>query len=267
MRLFTIHEFRIFVPISLNGQEAFAYLDTGGARHAISPVAAAGMERVGQETVQGALAWEERQVVRIDALEFLGETFCDVPASIEDALATLEDVPFQVSMRLGAPILLARPLVVDFKRLRIGFATPPFRSDLVHIPAEFIEGLPVFETRLGEKTVVSLFDLGAGFSVLNAARREELGLPFDFVYSEQVSDPTGTEATIDLWQYPQFGVRDVALGECEFLAIDLTAVEARLGARIDFVLGVNTLLRSARVWVIDSSSGSIWLANTGVEVA
>ncbi|MDQ7030712.1 MAG: retropepsin-like aspartic protease [Ardenticatenia bacterium] len=267
MQPFTIHEFKIFAPITLNGQSTFAYLDTGAAGHAIAPAAAIGMDEVGKETVQGALGREERRVVRIDNLNFLGELFCNVRASIEDALAALEGVPFSVSIRLGAPILLAKPLVVDFKRLKIGFVSPPFRSDLIHIPTEFVKGLPIFEGYLGEKPVRAIFDLGAGFSVLNSARRDELGLELEFVYSEEVTDPSGAEAVIEVWRYPRFGVKDILLGGCELLAIDLTAVEEKLGTQVDFILGVNAMLRWGRVWVIDSHSSSIWLANAGVEVA
>ncbi len=266
MRPFVIHEFKVFAPMTLNGQNAFAWLDTGGAGHAISPVAAMGMEEVGKETVLGALGWEERRVIRVASLGFLGELFCDVHASVENVLATLEDVPFTVSMRLGAPILLARPLVVDFKRLKIGFVSPPFRNDLVRIPLESVKGLPVFEGYLGAKPVRAIFDLGAGFSVLNSARLDEFGPELEFVYSEEVTDPSGAVAIIEVWRHPRLGVQDVLLGECEFLTIDLTAVEEKLGTRVDLVFGVNTMLRSGRVWVIDSHSSNIWLADAGVEV-
>lgn len=266
MQPFTIHEFKIFAPVTLNAQSTFAYLDTGGAGNAISPIAATGMEEVGEETVLGALGQEKRKVVRIDNLVFLGESFCNVHASIEKALAELEGVPFQVSIRLGAPILLAKPLVVDFKRLKLGFGAPSFQDDWVHIPAQFIKGLPFFESHMEGKPLRTIFDLGAGFSVLNAARYGELGLEFDFVYSEEVNDPSGTEATVDVWRHPQLGVSQMLLGECEFFVIDLTAAEQKLGTRIDFILGVNTMLRSARVWVLDSSSSSIWLADAGTVV-
>lgn len=267
MQPFTVHEFKIFAPLMLNGQSTFAYLDTGADGHAISPLVAMGMEEVRKEVIRGALGQEERRVVRIDSLSFLGESFCDVHAGVEDALVALEGVPFQVSMRLGVPILLAKPLVVDFKRLRIGFVSPPFHNNLIHIPTEFIRGLPIFEGYLGGKPLRVAFDLGAGFSVLNSVRREELELELGFVYSEEVNDPSGAKATVHMWRHSQFGVKSFLLGECEFFAIDLTAVEAGLGTRVDFVLGVNTMLRSGCVWVIDSSSSSIWLANAGVEAA
>jgi hypothetical protein len=170
-------------------------------------------------------------------------------------------------MRLGVPILLAKPLIVDFKRLRIGFVSPPFHSDLIHIPAEFVRGLPIFEGYLEGKPLQVIFDLGAGFSVLNSVRREELGLELGFAYFEEVNDPSGAKATVPVWRHSRLGVEGFLLGECEFLAMDLTAVEAGLGRRIDSILGVNAMLRSGCVWVIDPSSSCMWLTDTGIDVA
>ncbi len=112
----------------------------------------------------------------------------------------------------------------------------------------------------------TIFDTGAGFSVLNSARRAELGLQAENTYSQEVSDPTGARIVMEVFWHSRFGVKDISLGECEFFAIDLAAVEMGLGTQVDFVLGVNTMLRSGCVWVVDSNTGSIWLANTGVEV-
>ena len=262
----TIHEFKLFVPVVLNGRAAYAFLDTGATMHRVTAAASEGMERIGVSASQGAFGRRERESVRIAALSFLGEPFDDLTADVDDDPEHFAGVPFPVSLALGVRVLLAQPLVLDFKRLRIGFVKDALRPDLVRLPAEFVRGLPLITCQLGHHDLHAMFDTGAGFSTLNAVRLKHLGVAVRHAYSLEAKDSTGASEVVEVFGGPQLALNGLSLGEVEFLAIDLRAVEELLGTRVDFVLGVNTMLTSARVWVVDAREKCIRLATHGVDV-
>lgn len=55
----TIHEFRLYAPVQINGVETHAFLDTGATSVNLTPAAAAALERVGAIGMRGAFSEQQ----------------------------------------------------------------------------------------------------------------------------------------------------------------------------------------------------------------
>jgi len=171
-----------------------------------------------------------------------------------------------VEMTLGANLLLSRPLILDFKRLWLGYASSPVREDLASYAMESAAGLPLIELRIGERRLWTLLDTGAAYSLLNAAHEAELGLELEEVYRLEGQDPTGQRSWIPVHELDGVRLGEVALGKMEIVRVDLGIIEERLGRRVDFVLGANALIRSGLVWVLDREEARVYVSERTVEV-
>jgi len=150
--------------------------------------------------LQGGIGQQEVEQVRLDRLEFLGRWFCDETAIVFDGAAYFGELPFPAAMTLGAGTLLAGPLVLDFKRLWLGFAEKPLKEDLARFPLDAVQGLPFFTLRWGQQEMNAIFDTGAAYSILNADHVEALGLDIEQVYALEVQDPAGGKGQMPVYR-------------------------------------------------------------------
>jgi len=266
MQSLLIQDFKLFAPIRLNHKPAFAHLDTGASGSMLVSTEAEGMEAVESHLMQGGFGQRQVRLVRIGQLTFLDQEFPGTTAAVIDGAHYFADVPFPVSMTLGADILLARPLVLDFKRLWLGFEEGPFDPALSAFPLDCSAGLPVLTLRAGDRELQAILDTGAAYSLLNAAHAEALGLDLEPAYQLEGQDPAGGTALVDVHRLGELSVGDIPLGPCELVALDLSIIEQRLDVRVDFVLGANTLLASSTVWVLDKAGGYAYVTARGVNV-
>lgn len=209
---------------------------------------------------------QEVKQVRLGRLEFLGKAFENETAVIFDGEDYFGDIPFEVSMTLGAGVLLAAPLILDFKRLWMGFADKSLKDDLLRFPMDCATGLPFIPLHHGDQELRTIFDTGASFSILNARHVEELGSPIEQVYALEVQDPAGGKGHIPIYRVEGLSVGEIDLGKCEAFVVSLEPIEQRLERRIDFVLGANTMLASGLVWVLDKSQGAVFISDRDVDV-
>lgn len=214
--------------------------------------------------MHGALSARQSDRVRLESLSFLDATRNDLEVSIGviDAGA-----PFEVGCLLDATTLLSRPLAMSFKEQQIGFVEPPFRDDLVRAPLELIETLPFITCTLDGRPLHTIFDTGAGYSVINSARRETLAPRARHTYDlNDVGDANQARQTVGVWESGPLEVGGFSLGRCAFLEMDLSALETRLQTQIDFILGVNTLLTANLVFVMDAPNRHLGIAPYGTRV-
>jgi len=176
-------------------------------------------------------------------------------------------LPFEVGCLLDATTLLAKPLALSFKEQQIGFIESPLRDDLVCVPLELVETLPFIICALNSRPLHTIFDTGAGYSVINSARRETLAPQARHAYDlNDVGDAHGARQIIRVWESSPLEVGGFSLGSCAFLEMDLSALEVRLQTQVDFILGVNTLLTSNLVLVVDAPNRAFGIAPHGTSV-
>ena len=266
MESFIIQDFKFYVPVSIGGAPTFAHFDTGSSGNMLVESVARGLEEIESRIMQGGMGRQEVRQVRLGRLELLGKSFDDETAVVFDGEDYFGDVPFDVSLTLGADVLLAAPLILDFKRLWMGFAEKPLKKNLARFPLDVAAGLPFIPMQHKRNELSAIFDTGASFSILNARHVEELGLKVEQVYALEVQDPAGGKGHIPIYRVDGIGVGDVDLGKCEAFVVSLEPIEQRLERRIDFVLGANAMLTSSLVWVLDRAQNALFISERDVDV-
>ncbi len=266
MNPFTMHEFRLYAPVAVNGSATYALLDTGATRCSISPLLAKGLpvERTGMS--HGALSSRQSNKVRLKSLNFLDSTQNDLEVSV-DVPEAFESMPFEVGATLDAATLLSKPLALSFKEQQVGSVTSPLREDLVCVPLELFMSLPFITCVLDAKPLHTIFDTGAGYSVINKARQAESAPHAWHAYDlHEVGDVNGVAQTINVWESGPFEAGSISLGTCTFLAMDLSVLETKLQTQVDFILGINTLLTANAVLVVDAPTQRFCIAPHGTSV-
>lgn len=266
MESFIIQDFKLFAPVRLGEKDTWAHLDTGASGSMIASREAQKLETIARRVIQGGIGQQEVRQVRLNSMHFLGKRFDDSRAIVFDEETYFGDVPFPVSMTLGAEILLAAPLVLDFKRLWLGYAEKRLRGDLASYALDCNSGLPFMDLRYGQRAMRAIFDTGAAYCILNAGHVEELGIHPERVYVLAVRDPAGGQGEMPIYRLENISIGDTELGTCEAFIVSLEPIEQRLGRRIDFVLGANAMLASALVWVLDREQGRVYVSDRDVNV-
>ncbi len=252
---FTIHQLKLFVQAEINDRLVLAYLDTGTPRTLLSPDGA-------RRFLSGPQSSAPNAAVALGSVRFLEMEFRDVPATVAE-LEHLSEIPFDAPLALGAQVLLSMPLILDFKRHQIGFADQPLRRELAVIPAEFHRGLTMIPFTLNGRELRGIIDTGSGYSVINAARAPQLLGRSELSFELEVA---GADEKMKVYRSPDLVAGDVSLGDCEYLLMDLSDAERGLGTQIDFILGVNTLITSGRVWVLNFAGRNVRIVRNGIEV-
>jgi len=266
MESLIIQDFKFFAPIRIGEQSAWAHLDTGASGNMVAAPEAHGLEEIEKRMMQGGIGQQEVRKVRLGTFQFLGKSFDDATAVVFDSETYFGDVPFSALMTLGAETLLAEPLILDFKRLWLGFAERPLKANLPVFPMKCVDGLPFITLRYGKQEMRAIFDTGAAYCILNAGHVEELGIQLERVYALEVQDPAGGKGEMPIYRLENIGIGEVELGQCETFAVNLDPIEQRLGERIDFVLGANAMVTSALVWVLDKERQAVYVSERDVDV-
>lgn len=261
---FAIYEFRLYAPATVNGRATNGLIDTGANRCSISPQLAEGLPVERTAIVHGALSAQQSNRVRLESLSFLDSIRNDLEVSVG---VIAGGAPFEVGCLLDATTLLSKPLALSFKEQQIGFVEPPFRDDLVRVPLEVVETLPFITCTLDGTTFHTIFDTGAGYSVINSARRKTLAPRAHHAYDlNDVGDANQARQTVSVWESGPLEVGGFSLGHCAFLEMDLSVLETKLQTQVDFILGVNTLLTANLVFVMDAPNRQLGVAPQGTRV-
>jgi hypothetical protein len=258
-----IYEFGLFCKVNANGKSGYALIDTGATNSGITPKLAQDLTPVKQSTTGGAHGEAHTNIYSLPSLELLGQAFQDVRVSEAQAY---EGFPGEILMRLGIPQLLSKPIVFDFKQLKFGFLDNLELQKLHQPKTYFVHGLPFFEIIRHNKPLQTLFDTGAGMTVLNSAHLEELRIELSAAntFKLPINDVNGqiVEQSIVVVDGLECAGHKLPASEC--ILMDFTFVEKMLGQRIDLVLGANTMLRAGWVWAIDGKQNSLGFITQGI---
>ncbi|MBY6274650.1 retropepsin-like aspartic protease [Symbiobacterium thermophilum] len=264
MEFLLLYDLHLFAQVEVAGQKRLANIDTG-ANIDLAFGVFEGVEMLDGEEgpVHGAVGEVRLRSGRVPDVRLLDEQVGPLQVAISDENG-YEKHPFPVSMRLGAKTLLSRPLLLDFKGLRMGRERLPDSYPRVAAPLEFVCGVPFVEIELGGRRLRALFDTAAGMSVLNTAHLDDLGLRPEVLYETQATDSSGTTVTLPVGRTRGLQIGGLALGDCEYLMLDLSAIEEIMGTCINLGLGLNTLLASSTVWYLDPQAGRVQVTDVGL---
>jgi len=260
MVIFTIHNYRLFAPVQINDQKTYAFLDTGANRSGIASSHTEGLSFTDEGVVHGAFGQQVQKIATVESVEFLGKRVTNSSVWVEEEPSWQADhIPFSVGCVLGSDILLTQPLILDFCEMEIGYLNKRLPTSAQNLSAFFSHGIPYLKLQWADKPITVMFDIGAGMSVVNTAKSEFLCLSQTEAYSLDVDDAAGEEERIRVYRNSSLSIGGSPVGECDYLGIDLTPIEEKVEQSIDMVLGINTMLRLSRVWVIDRENENISL--------
>ncbi len=256
MEKFIQYEFQVFVPVRIGQTAGYAFLDTGAASSRIHQSYARDLSKSGAADIQGAMGTSRVEQCKLDRVTLLGQDFLDVVAKVQpDQAAGFQALPFPVVMTAGADILFQRILYLECAAGRVGFldsvpAEWEKRGQMVDL--RFQKAHAFLSVSLGPHGSKAAFDLGAGYSVLNARCLGPLQADLIEQQTEETSDSTGAKAWIRVFEHPSLEVDGHVLGAVRFLLMDLTPAEQALDVAVDFIFGFNAMV--GHNWVVDKSN-------------
>jgi hypothetical protein len=245
-----IDENRLFAPVRVGQIGGYAHIDTGARRSSVLQSYSGHFPKTGTSKIHGALAAARVSQVCVDEIVFLDEVFRDTVADVQpDSQGDLDAVPFGVTMALGCDVLLKRPLYLSFEQNEIGFLKSDMPAEST-LKADLSLGLPILKVSLGDHVLDAVFDTGAGLSVLNRTLLTQLGEQLTEAEALEVEDAVGTKHKIPTFRCDSLAIGERLLGDCQFLVLDLGAIEQETGQAVDCIFGINAMM--GRSWVIDS---------------
>jgi predicted aspartyl protease len=259
---FIINDFRLFVQAALDSISGYAQLDTGAVSTMVASSVSDSFKKIGVSTLRGAFGELRTEVVVVGHVKLLGATFQNVRARVQpEEHAGFTELPFRPIMTAGVDLLFETDtaLRLDFRQGSASYVSDSAEVSSVHqensIPFHFMTPyrLVVFRSEMGNiKLGSTLFDTGAGFSVLNSERFDELGPHLKREEPVETTDPTGGKTKIPVFRHDNFHIGGVAFGSVRFLVIDLASIEKGLHGKVDFILGLDTML--GHTWTIHLST-------------
>lgn len=259
---FIINDFKLFVQAELDSLSGYAQLDTGAVSTMVASSVAGSFKKVGASTLRGAFGELRTELVAVGCVKLLGSTFRNIRARVQpDEHAGFTKLPFKAIMTAGTDLLFETEaaLRLDFRRSSASYVSGSVKTPSAHredsVPFHFMTPyrLVVFRSEMGNTKLRStLFDTGAGFSVLNADRFDELAPCLKREEPVETTDPTGGKSKIPVFRHDGFQIGGVPFGTVRFLVIDLASVEKVLHGKVDFILGLDTMLD--HTWTIRLSA-------------
>ena len=249
---FTIFDWWIYMPVSINGKETFAQLDTGANRCRVTKALAQELGVRGEKDVAGVFGKQKVKVVQIESLTFLDRTFDNVTASVIDHKDVLTNLPFQADVVLSNDIILSEPIVFDFRTQTISKRSADGLTKLATQPLDTLMGLP-FLSLQGEGEVSAVFDLGASYTVIDQACLKNFPKA-EKLFGVPVHDTLSDERTLEF-----FNIGTVKFGEYELklegMVTDLSGLSSAVGRKIDLIFGVNSMMQGR--WFLDTAGKTV----------
>lgn len=248
---FTIFNWFIFMPVEINGKETFAQLDTGAQKCRVTKAFSQYLDPIGEMQVGGVHGRQTVRQVSIQDLTFLDKTFSALEATVIEREDIYGELPFDVDCVLSGDIILAEPVLFDFRLQTLGKAQASSLTQPAFQPFDSSSGLPFLELR-GRRVFNAVFDLGAGNTVVNTNCLAEF--PAKKLFELPVHDTLNDEQMLDFYDVGDVSFGDYTLN-VEAISADLSGISDAVGRQVDFILGVNTMMQGR--WFVDKAQGEI----------
>ncbi|MEM0118703.1 MAG: pepsin/retropepsin-like aspartic protease family protein [Conexivisphaerales archaeon] len=249
---FYVDNFAIFSYAEADGRRVYAQLDTGAQRSFIYPESKIRPLAVRERRVAAAIGSSVTTAGRVMLLRFLGREFRNVDVNILSK-SSLEKYSTAPEMTIGADLLYSfEGISFDFEYGMVG-ETPRRHPGARKVDVQMAGGLCFFPLCLSHMQLNSLFDTGAGYSILNLRVEAELKSEIHETGMVMVTDPAGGKRKMKTFTCSSFSIAGLTRKAAKFLVLDLTWLEDVLGTKVDFILGVN-MMKSMR-WDIFPKRG------------
>ena len=253
----TIHELKMFAPVQVNGQRTLAHLDTGATIVTVSPRFTESLSRTGKVKTRSAFEEKEFDSALVD-IEFMGDVLTEVHARVyEDQDST---TPFEWGLSLSGHELFRKAIIYDFHLLGLLPGEAVEREAWEEISAEFLDiGLCIVEMQIEARRVKTLFDTGAGVTVVNKRHTKDNGMILEPGFEMEIWDATGANRKEEIKVCRGLRLGRIAMPAFDSIEVDLSKIEEAIGHRIDLVFGANAMLKSGLRWLFDKSHNQVFV--------
>ena len=239
-----VYKLQLFAPVRVGERWGYAFVDTGAGHSRLLTPHAAPYERLEPRQSRGALGTMRLERCSVPSVTFLDRAYRDLVVDIQSDFSVDPPPKREVSVCAGQDVLTREPLHLDFEARELGFRA---RDTLPKAPAQTLPfrrtgKVYAFEMQLGGAALPTLFDTGAGISLLNARYLEDVN-DLETLDSVDTTDTSGTVQSLPVYRHPRPEVAGVPWGGFRFLVADLSAVERAANATIGMIYGFEALSR------------------------
>ena len=249
---FTLFSWWLYVPVTVAGRQAFAHLDTGARQCRVTKSLARELKITGERDAFGVHGKQTVKMVEIEQLTFMDRAFSNLPASVVDYESMFADLPFQVEVVLSGDVILAEPIVFDFRLQTLSKQSAEGLTKLATQVLDTSSGLPFFSLQ-GEEEFNAVFDLGAGSTVIDQTCLKNFPAA-EKLFDVPIHDTVSSNQVLEFFNVGTVRFGDYEL-ELEALSTDLSGLSTAVGKRIDFIFGVNSMMQGR--WFLDAAGETI----------
>ena len=249
---FTLFSWWLYVPVTVAGRQTFAHLDTGARQCRVTKSLAQELKATGERDAFGVHGQQKVEMVELEQLTFMDKAFSNLPASVIDHEGMFADLPFQVEVVLSGDVILAEPIMFDFRNQTVNKQSADGLTKLATQTLDTSSGLPFFSLQ-GSEAFNAAFDLGASSTVIDKKCLENLPAA-EKLFDVPVPDTLGGEQMLEFFRVGTVKFQDYEL-RLEALATDLSSLSDVVGKRIDFIFGLNSMMQGR--WFSDAAGETI----------
>ena len=249
---FTLFSWWLYIPVTIAGRQTFAHLDTGAWQCRVTKSLAQELKAIGERDAFGVHGKQTVKIVELEQLTFMDKAFSNLPASVIDHESMFADLPFQVEVVLSSDVILAEPIVFDFRNQTVNKQSAEGLTKLARRTLDTSSGLPFFSLQ-GDEEFNAVFDLGAGNTVIDKKCLENFSAA-EKLFDVPVPDTLGGEQTLEFFNVGTVRFGDHEL-ELEALSTDLSGLSTAVGKQIDFIFGLNSMMQGR--WFLDTAGKTI----------
>lgn len=249
---FAIFDWWLYMPVRIAGKETFAHLDTGANQCRVTKAFAQQLKVVDEKDAGGVYGEQKVKMVQVEQLTFLDREFNDVPASVIDREDMFTGLPFHVDVVLSGGVILAEPIVFDFRMQTMTKQSADGLTKLATQPLDTSKGLPFFSLH-SEGELTAIFDLGASNTVIDQKCLKSFPKT-EKLFDVSIGDTLKDDRTLEF-----FNVGEVKFGDYELkleaLSTDLSGISSAVGRKIDLIFGINSMMQGR--WFMDAAGETI----------
>ena len=248
---FIIFSWYIFMPVEVNGKQTFAQLDTGAQKCRVTKAFSQYLDPIGEVQAGGVHGRQTVRQVSLRDLTFLDKPFNELEATVIEREDIFGEPPFDVDCVLSGDVILAEPILFDFRLQTLGKAQASDLAQPAFQPLDSSSGLPFLELR-GERDFNAVFDLSASITVINSNCLAEF--PAKKLFELPIHDTLNAEQMLGFYDVGKVSFGGYTLS-VEAISADLSGISDAVGKQVDFILGVNTMMQGR--WFVDKANGEI----------
>ena len=249
---FTLFSWWLYMPVTIAGRQTFAHLDTGARQCRVTTSLAQELKATGERDAFGVHGKQTVKMVELEQLTFMDKAFSNLPASVVDHEGMFAVLPFQVEVVLSSDVILAEPIVFDFRNQTVNKQSAEGLTKLARRTLDTSSGLPFFSLQ-GDEAFNAVFDLGASSTVIDQKRLKSFPSA-EKLFEVSIGDTLTDEQTLDFFHLGKIKFGDYEL-ELEALSTDLSGLSDAVGRPIDFIFGVNSMMQGR--WFLDAAEKTI----------